>query len=866
MHSVLCLVAITLLQVAEPAKASGPQAEPQKRNSPNDWIAFHSRENRNDGPQLHVEFDDGSTQVISPQADATIIGYLANGMYGSMPRVTISLADTNRILFRFPAMQGRVRKAELSLKFLPIGSPGQSKSLPIEPFDVAIYELSAEWNESKVTWDNQPAMNTQVKVLGIVDPGNNTVKLDVTELARRLADPSLKNHGWILRVAKQLQPGALPPQSLPPGSGNKLEQEVLDLIPWATSVDEAFRKASDENKLVLAVVRADYGSNQVSNFNEQMLILSALSEPDVRRRILSRFIPVRVGYNPMSFLRGVAVEPRGEFAKLGIATRQVKAPAMVIFEANRNLVAVQQSIGTFDRDLTLRFLDQASAKAAKPDSLPRDPWKLLEAGYLVEAELAFGEMTTPTGKLGLAKVASLRGEHQAALDLARPLADSDGEHRYESSYVAGLSLTRLGKFAEAKPYLNVAFDSKAEIASDSAYLLGCLIARNSTEKADEFWESISGKYPRSVADTRAKARRAWPTAIDQCESLLSFKIPEQINSSEQDLRTETEQAVQRGVEFLLRSQQANGSWSTTTQAETYRVAITSLSARSLHKWAAHLEPPYAENARTASERATHWLNQEIGKVNPTRFNSFGAAYLLDYFIDLEESKSAVKGDVSGAVRLLLAGQLPNGSWSYDLNFGKNWRGGFGGWPETDRGRAHSVNTGQALLALARAQRNGFEVDKDLIKKGIEAMLAMREAPAVYTYTYPVPKSFHQKPEYSIGRAPLCELALRKLDANESPDLDLAISLFMKHRHELRAPVKLTESWSSKVGSSSYFYFYAYDNAARAIADSGMDRSRLTELSSDILQVVELDGSWVDFEAIGKNYGTAMALHVLYLAR
>lgn len=866
MHSVLCLVAITLMQVVEPPKASGSQAEPQKRNSPNDWIAFHSRENAKDGPHLIVEFDDGSTQVISTQADATIIGYLANGKYGSMPRVTISLADTNRILFRFPAMQGKVRKADLSLKFLPTDSPSQSKSLPIEPFDVAISELNAQWDESKVTWSNQPAMNAQVKVLGTVDPREDAVKIDVTELARRLADPSLKNHGWILRVAKQLQPGALPPQSLPPGSGNKLEQEVLDLIPWATSVDEAFRKASDENKLVLAVVRADYGSKQVSNFNEQMLILGSLSEPDVRRRILSRFIPVRVGYNPMSYLRGVAIEHRGEFAKLGITTQQVKAPAMVIFEADRKLLAVQQSIGTFDRDLTLRFLDQASANAAKPDSLPSDPWKLLESGQLAEAESAFTEMTTSAGKLGLAKVASLRGEHQAALDLARPLADSDGAYRYESSYVAGLSLTRLGKFAEAEPYLKVAMDSKAEIASDATYLLGCLIARNNSEKADEFWESIGVKYPRTVADTRARARRAWPTAIDQCESLLSFKIPEQINSSEQDLRTATEQAVQRGVEFLLRSQQANGSWSTTTQAESYRVAITSLAARSLHKWASHLKPPYAENARTASERATNWLNQEIGKVNPTRFNSFGAAYLLDYFIDLEESKATVKGDVPGAIRLLLAGQLPNGSWSYDLSFGKNWRGGIGGWPETDRGRAHSVNTGQALLALARAQRNGFEVETQLLKKGVEAMLAMREAPAVYTYTYPVPKSFHQKPEYSIGRAPLCELALRKLDANESPDLELAINLFMTHRQELRAPVKLTEGWVSKVGSSSYFYFYAYDNAARAISDSGADRSRLTELSRDILQVAELDGSWVDFEAIGKNYGTAMALHVLYLAR
>jgi hypothetical protein len=38
------------------------------------------------------------------------------------------------------------------------------------------------------------------------------------------------------------------------------------------------------------------------------------------------------------------------------------------------------------------------------------------------------------------------------------------------------------------------------------------------------------------------------------------------------------------------------------------------------------------------------------------------------------------------------------------------------------------------------------------------------------------------------------------------------------------------------------------------------------LRDDLLRVVEADGTWVDYESIGKSYGTAMALHVLFLAR
>ncbi|MEQ1830063.1 MAG: hypothetical protein ABL921_29145 [Pirellula sp.] len=250
-------------------------------------------------------------------------------------------------------------------------------------------------------------------------------------------------------------------------------------------------------------------------------------------------------------------------------------------------------------------------------------------------------------------------------------------------------------------------------------------------------------------------------------------------------------AVERGVEYLLRHQHLDGTWSSANANPMYRVAITSLAARSLHLWARKLKPELGERARTASEKATMWLNKEVKLVEPESFNSFGAAYVVDYFIDLEETKATVRGDVKTAVHLLQAGQMENGAWSY---------------------------------------------------------------------TYPEPRSFNQKPEYSIGRASLCEHVLQRLTANDEKDLEESIQLFMTHRAELRPVVKLTEGWMSKVGSSSYFYFYAYEHAARAIVYQGNEiKERLAILRDDLLKVSEADGSWVDFEAIGKPYGTAMAL-------
>src|SRR5262249_2807245 len=73
----------------------------------------------------------------------------------------------------------------------------------------------------------------------------------------------------------------------------------------------------------------------------------------------------------------------------------------------------------------------------------------------------------------------------------------------------------------------------------------------------------------------------------------------------------------------------------------------------------------------------------------------------------------------------------------------SWTGGFGGWPATDRGRVHSMNTGPALLALARARDLGHAVDPSALVAGRRVLLAMRDGPGTDTYTYPDPISFRQ---------------------------------------------------------------------------------------------------------------------------
>jgi hypothetical protein len=817
---------------------------------------------------LVVTPENGETKTYAAAADTVLISYLADRAWGQLPRLSISVSDTNRVLLRFdPLADVAVRRAELVLKLI------QSQVPPSVPFEVGVYEVQAEWDENKVTWANQAKIADEPAVKAFLDPQATEFRVDVTALVKRDGEKDAPKQGWLFKVTKPIKganpiavAGPIGVGNSTPGEGRGPELDLLALFPWANSVEAARAAARTENKLVLACVRAQFDDR--TNFSEQMLLTAALADPDVRTLVAARFVPVRVRYQAGLYVGIHAGKnvPYAPLSELGTTLKDAKAPALVVSTADGKAVAILDSIGTFDRDLFLRFLLNAVTKAEGPRD-EQDPWKLLTFGQFNAAIKVFGGMENREGRYGQARVASLRGDHEAALDLCLPLARAEGAYQHEAMVQAAHALIRLGRFAEAEPLLREAAAFDGPRAAEAGYLLGCVLYRGGDRsQAAVAWRTIVTKHSRSPEAARAKARLTWPEAVASYESLTTLNLPANLTRTEIDQSREEDQAVRRGIEYLLACQGPDGTWTAPSQTEMYRVAITALAARALHRWSVKLVGDLGSKARAASEKATGWLNREAARANPETCNSFGAAYLLDYFVDLEETKAAVRGDTKRAIALLLGGQCPNGAWSYDLRFGKTWRGGFGGWPVTDQGRTQSINTGPALLALARAQDAGFAVDPQALEAGRDVMLKMRGAPGIYTYTFPVPENF-KTADQCLGRGCVCEHALRRLGATSADDLGTPIARFLKDREELRMPVKLSAGWLPPRAVSSYFYFYAYDHAARAIADHGEKvAERLALLRDDILKVGETDGTWLDYESIGKPYGTAMALHILALAR
>jgi hypothetical protein len=256
------------------------------------------------------------------------------------------------------------------------------------------------------------------------------------------------------------------------------------------------------------------------------------------------------------------------------------------------------------------------------------------------------------------------------------------------------------------------------------------------------------------------------------------------------------------------------------------------------------------------------------RADPATADSWGAAYMLDFFVDLAAKDASARPQVDQAVAFVLGGQCPNGAWSVSRQFDRAVASGEldGSSARTDAaGRTQSVNTGPSLEALVRASKAGFAVDADALARGKTALLAMRASPGAYTYTWPK-TLVHDAPDESIARGPSCEHALHLLGATSGTDLRATLDLFMKYRKELRLPAKLNPAWNNPHAFSSYFCFFAYYHAARAMTDVVGTRAMLVALRKDVLDMVEADGTWLDCEDIGKPYGTAMALMVLRFAR
>jgi RNA polymerase sigma factor (sigma-70 family) len=172
---------------------------------PNPWVGIASRET-NSGPELAVDFEDGTRRRYAVAADTVLLSYLPDQCLGAHQSLSVDLADTNRTLLRFDLAGGaRVRKADLVLWRSQSPHPSPPGSITL-----AFHELEERWDEGQTTWNSQPAFARQPALTAVIDPAAREYHIDVTSLVRRVVEDGRHNHGWLVRIDKPLAAGRSP--------------------------------------------------------------------------------------------------------------------------------------------------------------------------------------------------------------------------------------------------------------------------------------------------------------------------------------------------------------------------------------------------------------------------------------------------------------------------------------------------------------------------------------------------------------------------------------------------------------------------------------------------------------------------------
>ncbi|MCI0585232.1 MAG: DNRLRE domain-containing protein [Planctomycetes bacterium] len=807
---------------------------------PNAWIYFDGRETAG-APRLIVETGEGGRRETRPDADTVLISYLADRAWGGLPSLSISRSDTNRVLLRF-RMEGlkAVERAELVL------SLHLSQMPPREDFEIGVHRVLEDWSETDARWSRAPAFELEPAASFVVKPREGELRVDLTTLARGWATGERPNHGLLLKVTKALGGD--------PSARDAARGRLYEGVALEESVKKALERSKREGKPVLAVVVGSWNPKEPGP-HEEHLFATALAHPSVTRLVATRFVPVRLATSPNDYaVAATGGSPPDPLQPLGARLAEVKAPALVVKEGSG--ARILEKIGTFDHEIVARFLLASLAESPPPKDV-EDPWTLLEGGWVDQAEERFRKAGGAGGAVGLSAVADRRGRHEEALDHASRALEEKGAHEALAATRAGVALLRLGRLEEGRARLE-----KAGANSEAAYWLAVLAALRGEEEASrKSFQTISSDRENPFSKLAA-SWLAWPERMRIHVSPIAPRLPAPPGVSEVAVsgRREEENLVGLALDYLCQVQNADGSWPLGDPGvEDCRAGVTAIGAHALFSWLGALPVEKKPRVAAALARADGWLRSNVAAADPATLNSFGAAYWLDYVL----ARQAGAREVQAACDLVMGGRMENGAWSYSKGWGERWKGGIGGWPVTEKGRAHSMNTGLSLEVLARAKAAGARIDEKPLAASVKALLDMRVRPGRFTYTWPEPRNFEEE-DASIARGPLCELALWRLSATKREELRRALDLFGEHRPALRLPVKLTGSWLPPHGHSSYFWFFAYYHAAQALLSLSDAKSRgeLARMRADLLSVVEPDGTWVDFEGTGKPYGTAMALLLL----
>lgn len=368
-------------------------------------------------------------------------------------------------------------------------------------------------------------------------------------------------------------------------------------------------------------------------------------------------------------------------------------------------------------------------------------------------------------------------------------------------------------------------------------------------------------------------------------------------------------AVLHGVQFLLKSQNRDGSWGLPIHTKrlniyapdvahtAYRSGTTALALESLLRVERLLQespknrvlPELAAllpEISASIDRCEVWMFDFMPKLKRSAqdclYNNWGHAYGMSTFrlmyerkfpqkplkpTELAERQERIREAIRYQIKMLESDECAKGGWCYyDREYSA----------EHPTASTLCFVTGTVLVSLADARECGVEIPEKLIKRGIASIIRQRRPNGSFAYgeyTANRARAINHSAA-SLGRSQVCHLAMglwgdtQYATQQEYKDWLNRLTARIGWLDIGRKRPVPHESWFQVAG---YFYYYAHYYAARVIDeldDPEAQKVFANHLTAILLELQETDGSWWDYPLYDYHpyYGTGMAISTLIRCR
>lgn len=340
------------------------------------------------------------------------------------------------------------------------------------------------------------------------------------------------------------------------------------------------------------------------------------------------------------------------------------------------------------------------------------------------------------------------------------------------------------------------------------------------------------------------------------------------------------QAIDKGILFLINTQNNDGSWGTFESArpgevylgtvashDAFRNASTALCCMALME-----VPPGRDDKirRMALNKGIRYLmkQQPEGRAcGDALYHIWALTYVsqclsrsIKYeYLDL--SKDEIITCARKWLLMLQHMQAADGGWCY-YDFGYKLRKP-SGWQST------SFNTSASLCALWEAEKAGLEIDPKVKKSALKCLEKLRTPEKGFfyaNYCQMFPEWSPNRTKGSLGRSQPGNLMLFRYGKIPVADLKFGLDQMFQEHHFMEMGMNRPYPHESWYATSGYYFFFGHFYASAVIKELPLDEQfpYWKALVRVLVTCQQKDGSWWDFPMYGyhKAYGTAFAILAL----